>query len=452
MVQKIIAAGLHSADQECTAYTTDLMEKLEQAKAENPSEDAILDDVAANAYCEQFALTTFAKGDRDMTDNKATKYVGHGALEDYHTDMTSNTADALLAASAFLDMLSIWKKDDPEITSKTKYAKYHALRIIRATKAGEDPNLTNPVKETPPELASPAALDPNDPEVQSINQGAPPVYPHNPYQPYVETAPSTNAQPSPSFSARNVSPPPNLPNVPTGYSQNAHNDVSPISQPTSSRRGSVRSIGGGYFPRTDPPTFTAGNVAPSLPTAPSMDNQSSTQGLGQSTLPTGSSLPQAPQPPDPSSFYQNPASPPPTFQPPQQSSPPHSELPTSPPQSTYSSPPGINPYAAPPPQAPQQPTMFNSPHNQPHQAQHYASPPHQPPQAASPYGRPPQQNPYAKPSAPPPASSQGPFRDDERSIAEAQKHAKWAISALNFDDAATAVKELRIALQALGAN
>ena len=442
MVQKIIAAGLHSADAECTAYTTDLMEKLEQAKAENPSEDAILDDVAASAYCEQFALTTFEKGDRDMTDNKATKYVGHEALEFDCTDSTSNTADTLLAASAFLDMLSIWKKDDPEITSKTKYAKYHALRIIRATKAGEDPNLTNPVKEMPPELESGAALDPNDPEVQSINQGA---STHNPYQPYVETAPSTNAQPSPSFSARNVSPPPNLPNVPTGYSQNAHNDVSPISQPTSSRRGSERSIGGGYFPRTDPPTFTAGNVAPSLPTAPSMDHQVSTPGLGQSTLPTDSSLPQAPQPPDPASFYQNPASP----------SPSHSELPASPPQSTYRSPPGVNPYAAPPqapPQAPQQPTMFNSPHNQP---QHYNSPPPQQPQpaqAVSQYARPPQANPYAQPSAPPPASSQGPFKDDERSIAEAQKHAKWAISALNFDDAATAVKELRIALQALGAN
>jgi roadblock/LC7 domain-containing protein len=75
MVQKIIAAGLHSADQECTAYTTDLMEKLEQAKAQNPSEDALLDDVAASAYCEQFALQTFAKGDKDMTEDKATRYV-----------------------------------------------------------------------------------------------------------------------------------------------------------------------------------------------------------------------------------------------------------------------------------------------------------------------------------------------------------------------------------------
>jgi vacuolar protein sorting-associated protein VTA1 len=33
----------------------------------------------------------------------------------------------------------------------------------------------------------------------------------------------------------------------------------------------------------------------------------------------------------------------------------------------------------------------------------------------------------------------------------AQKHAKWAISALNFEDVPTAVKELRIALQSLGA-
>lgn len=330
-------------------------------------------------------------------------------------------------------MLSTWKQNDAEITSKTKYAKYHALRILKAIKAGEDPNATNPVKETAPELASPAALDPNDPEVQSINQGLPPP---NPYQPYVETAPNTNAQPSPTFSARNVSPPPNLPSAPTGYTHNAHNDVSPISQPNASPRESVRSIGGGYFPRTDPPTFTAGDVAPSLPTAPSLDNDPATSGLGESTLPTDSSLPQAPRAPDPSDFYQPSASPA-TSQPPQQQpQPPHNSFPSSPPQNTYQSPPGVNPYATPPPQAPQQPPMFPPAPSHSHQYQ-----PQQPPR----------QNPYAQPSAPLPASSQGPFRDDERSIAEAQKHAKWAISALNFDDAATAVKELRIALQALGA-
>lgn len=40
---------------------------------------------------------------------------------------------------------------------------------------------------------------------------------------------------------------------------------------------------------------------------------------------------------------------------------------------------------------------------------------------------------------------------DEAAMAEAQKHAKWAISALNFEDVPTAIKELRKALELLGA-
>ena len=50
----------------------------------------------------------------------------------------------------------------------------------------------------------------------------------------------------------------------------------------------------------------------------------------------------------------------------------------------------------------------------------------------------------------PPART-GAYRTDDESVAQAQKHAKWAISALNFEDVNTAVKELRIALEALGA-
>lgn len=40
---------------------------------------------------------------------------------------------------------------------------------------------------------------------------------------------------------------------------------------------------------------------------------------------------------------------------------------------------------------------------------------------------------------------------DDKSMAQAQKHARWAISALNFEDVNTAVRELRNALQSLGA-
>jgi vacuolar protein sorting-associated protein VTA1 len=74
MCQKIIKSGLHSADQECTAYTTNLMEKLEQAKADLPNEDALLDDTVASAYCEQFALQTLGKAEREMTENKVNGY------------------------------------------------------------------------------------------------------------------------------------------------------------------------------------------------------------------------------------------------------------------------------------------------------------------------------------------------------------------------------------------
>ncbi len=40
---------------------------------------------------------------------------------------------------------------------------------------------------------------------------------------------------------------------------------------------------------------------------------------------------------------------------------------------------------------------------------------------------------------------------DEEAVLKAQKHARWAISALNFEDVSTAVKELREALESLGA-
>jgi len=46
----------------------------------------------------------------------------------------------------------------------------------------------------------------------------------------------------------------------------------------------------------------------------------------------------------------------------------------------------------------------------------------------------------------------GNYRTDDEAVAAAEKHARWAISALNFEDVETAVKELRAALQSLGAS
>jgi len=53
------------------AYTTNLMDKLERIKADNPRDDAIMDDVAAKAYVEQFALDTFERAENAVRANKA---------------------------------------------------------------------------------------------------------------------------------------------------------------------------------------------------------------------------------------------------------------------------------------------------------------------------------------------------------------------------------------------
>lgn len=57
------------------------------------------------------------------------------------------------------------------------------------------------------------------------------------------------------------------------------------------------------------------------------------------------------------------------------------------------------------------------------------------------------------PAQPPPSQAvEDPanYATDEEAILKAQKHARWAISALNFEDVKTAVKELQGALESLG--
>ena len=56
------------------------------------------------------------------------------------------------------------------------------------------------------------------------------------------------------------------------------------------------------------------------------------------------------------------------------------------------------------------------------------------------------------PVAPAPAASSQPSHSvDDNAIAQAQKHARWAVSAMTFDDVDTAIKELRNSLRYLGA-
>ena len=78
-----------------------------------------------------------------------------------------------------------------------------------------------------------------------------------------------------------------------------------------------------------------------------------------------------------------------------------------------------------------------------------------PPPAQSPSGIPVVTRSIPQP-APVPAAAPGPSSSnlsdaDDQSIALAQKHARWAVSALTFDDVNTAIKELKNSLRQLGA-
>lgn len=328
------------------------------------------------------------------------------------------TADTFQAAATFLELVNIWNPPDAETQAKIKYAKWNAVRIVKALKEGKDPNESNPKTEPAPEESLPE-LDPNDPEVQGL--GAAPT----PLQASVEEVPDEqdnveqklarqssidqSLHPSAQVSARGSPAPEKFDPYPRdGFPYTAIQDdnVSPLeTTPPTGRNGS---IGGGYFPEI--PTFTSAPIELPNPTAPPSDALD----LGlpeQPTFAPGSHISQ-----DFESF------PPPALE----------DLPSAAPQDYYKLPPPAPPvhHVAPPPPQPQwQPAPV------------VAAP--IPPSAPQPAPQPIQPQRQLKNSE---------LNTDDVAIAKAQKHARWAISALNFEDAETAVRELRDALKTLGAS
>jgi len=332
--------------------------------------------------------------------------------------------------------VNIWAAPDAETQAKIKYAKWNALRIVKALKEGRDPNESNPKSAPEPEEQLPD-LDPKDPEVQALEGGPKSL------QPSVVEVPDEqdlvdrrmarqssidqSLHPSSQVSARGS------PVSFEPYARNGDDNVSPLEpSPPNDRNGS---IGGGYFPEV--PSFTAEEQPGSHPTAPPED-------IVDLRLPLQPSFAPGSQSPGLNQF----APPSPRFVPP-----------NPPPQDYY--------HQAVPPPAPHHPTAspqqpyFAPPLQQPYQQ------PYQPPQ--------PPHSHFAPSPAPQPAASQptqyrnSQLNIDDVSIAKTQKHARfvplsnrnafltvltwnrWAISALNFEDGETAVKELREALKTLGA-
>ncbi|KAL1980762.1 hypothetical protein VTN96DRAFT_3569 [Rasamsonia emersonii] len=380
IVNQIITKGLHNSDEEAVQFTTKLMDKLEQFKNENADNDAVTDNVAAQAYVEQFGLEVFNRADNAVRANKATK----------------QTADTFQAAATFLELCQIWGQLDPDIASKIKFAKYHAVRIAKAIKNGEDPNLSNPVSAKETKGPESTTLDPNDPEVQAL-QGKDTTSGTKARQPSVEEVPDESDRIEPRLAQQSI--------LDESLHPSRSSSVPPYPSPSAAPPPSAPPSQVQPDPVSQPP-------APDLPSAPS-----------DFTLPQAPpKLPDAPGAEGPGG---------PSF------SIPRDTFQSFPPPST-AQPPDVS-------NLPQSPTTF---YTQPSAAAPPPVPPTLPPKSTTSQPAPARQ---AAPAAAASSSATASQEVDDQAILLAQKHARWAVSALSFDDVNTAIKELRNALRYLGA-
>ncbi|PGH23229.1 hypothetical protein AJ80_02645 [Polytolypa hystricis UAMH7299] len=393
IANQILSKGLHSSDDECMKYTTDLMDKLEKFKSENADNDAVTDDVAGQAYVEQFALETFQRADNAVLSNKA----------------SLQTADTFQAAATFMELCQVWGPIDPELAAKVKFAKYHALRIAKAVKAGEDPNLSNPRVEETQGAEDELELDPNDPEVKAL---------HNPS--------SSESRPEPK---------PRQPSV-----EEVPDDFDRVQRRLAGQSSLDESLHPSRSSSAAPQPQQGGNSPPTAMPSEGLPNPPVFQGR---TIDADSHRNQRPSHMAQSTFLDLPAAP--------------SDFPPGTPVST-------------PPVVPTQTHLGAAPDSFPSLNTFQSFPPPsmpsgtdqqepQPPVTSQPQVRPAAPTTpsilaqSSRPTAPDLAYPRStPHQTvDEDSIGQAQKHARWAVSALNFDDVDTAIKELRNALNSLGA-
>ncbi|SPO02574.1 uncharacterized protein DNG_05247 [Cephalotrichum gorgonifer] len=371
VVNQILSKGLHTSDEECLAYTTALMDKLEETKAEHAEDDAIVDDTAGQAYVEQFAQQTFDRGEKVLRANMVTR----------------QTADTFDAAATFFQLTAIWGPPDEETQKKIKFAKWNAARILRAIKEGTDPNDSNPrldeADQNEDDISPPSPLDETPPTpLPAPLSGTTNLPPSHLHHPTAITPPSPLSQPSPINPADRVPSP--YSRVSVSPAEPSRSD-SPSNPPTATSEGfaspAIPPRHALHFPD---PTAADSHTPPPVDVRPTFPG------------PSVMGAPHAPQPKSQHPLAQHPLVSTHGF---------GQEYPQS--QSPANVPPAGAAHQAPtsyPAPAPQVPTSY----------------------------------------APPPVA-------EGLNLSKAEKHAKWAISALNFDDVPTAIRELRLALETLGA-
>lgn len=457
-----VGIALKAKDNASRTMLFELLTLLEKMKQEIGTNDAIDLEAASSAYVENFALKVFT-----MADN-----------EDRRGSATRSTAKKFLAAANFLEILKTFKAESVDFhEEKIRYSKWKASDIAKAIREGRKPMPGPAGGEDDEELGMPAPptdIAPTAP-VDASAHSTPQSAQHSP-----QSAPST-APTSPALSqsanvphppSKRSPPPPKIDLQDEQYRKPPKDHLSGLRQwggegePTPGSWSTAATPGitspgyrgdldgdadGGILKRAHAEGGEKGKAvhfAPSEPPEPprpssppkSPHPMPSPNGPGTlHTLGSASSGAQVPlgTVPDAAPYPSSPGAPA-TSHSHTPSHPSHPHHPTQPPHASQ---------PAHPPQPPvQPPAPVTYPHSVP--SSQVAASPYTP----SPLAR----NPAVEPNT----SRGGPIQQAPRRaaaveltpqiIARTQKHCRFAISALDYEDAEQAKKELRAALAILG--
>ncbi|KAL4728984.1 hypothetical protein ACLX1H_003390 [Fusarium chlamydosporum] len=509
-VNQIVGKGLHNSDEEAFEFTKTLIERLETTKTERADDEAIIDNAAGQAYVEQFAQQTFDRAERTLRADKVTRQTADtfDAAATFF-DLTREWGEpdpevvkkikfAKWNAARILKAIREGKdpnetnpkapEPEPSVGLDPSDPEVQALSggqsatVEDAPDAGESPKVGTPTEAPSKDPVDPSYFPPQVPQGEPEGQAPEPFVPSpmstssTPGEPGAQvptSAPSQVSPPAMDTSEEHAAPPrPMMPHLnsshpgkapleplkPLDAAAAARPFLSHLATDTRSRSSSIES-----------PTAlaAAANARPWLPhLASSRSRASSIEGPAPTPLAAAASA--RPFMPHLSSSPAGPSSGPSTAAPTSVPGPvdgPPSDRPMMP--HLNSSHPGkapidptkpLNAAAAARPWLPHlasappgKGSVSESPAPAPDVAPIRPMMPHL---ASSHPGKSPAPVPPAQvpTSAPAPAPVQNTnYSTDQKDINQAQKHAKWAISALNFEDVPTAVKELRNALAMLGA-
>ncbi|CAG8566929.1 10319_t:CDS:2 [Dentiscutata heterogama] len=390
---------------ESKAFLARLLDVLEEEKKALHDNEAAVNNLVGEAYVENFGLKVFMNADNEDRAGKATK----------------KTAKNFLAAAVFLELLKVFGPLNSEIEEKIRYAKWKATDIVKALKEGQVPTPGPPGGE--PALQQPPREDyvnPSD-NFPSVDQfPSAPLVVDSPSGSHIE---ENGRQPMPGFTNDSLHP------SGSHIEENGRQPIPGFTNDSLRLSGSLMEESG----RQLIPGLTNDSLRPSG----SHMEESSRQPIPGFT---NDSLRHQPSP----SFPSNPPPLPPSI--PGYT---NDTLRHQPPSSFSSNPP-------PPPLPPSIPGFTNDTlHHQP-PSSFPGNPPPRPQNYAQPYSSPTYQ-PTTPSSLPTNPQHVRPYTQlahhfteiDPNIVATAQKHCKWAISALNYNDIPTAIENMRKALAML---